>query len=576
MNVASIRANCALDWIIQWYLGREELFETICFTDMVEGVPGSVLRLHVIAGARTGQARRLDRGVDATMEQQSQFARFFESLSNLTAGRLTSPEYERQPLASWEIPGNSAWLLTDVRIVDVDNGKLRPQTDLLVKGDRIEALILPGEIDGLRQRYEIVAEIDGGGRHLIPGLSDIHCHLTLINEYEMGLGSLRHFPSQRLRNAESTLEAGCTFIRDSGSAVETIQYLAHEIEGGRLLGPRIFASNGAVTPKGGMWYINPIVNKLYEGVAGGTALHYPGDDDALADRLEFLQRSGCDFLKTYFEHRPFCGKDESAEYTLFTPEQARQIRRFADQQGKLVEAHTMFIEGSRRAIDAHLDSLAHLTLDEPYSVEDAAHMADNGVAIVPTLSLGMYLSMDCGPHGFPDHPDVRYFIRERQRTLPDLIERRTVEPLRHSYQALASFLDERLPERKMVPLGPVIAGRVHGMARHAQESLMRFQDAGVQVGVGTDAGTGVSFCGSLGTELRTLIRFGYTEAQVLRMATLGNMEILRLADELGSIEPGKYADMVLLGDNPLEDINAIETVRQVFKGGRLVYTADDC
>ncbi len=508
------------------------------------------------------------------MKQQSKFARFFENISNLASGRLRSLEFARRTLATWEISADAVWLMKDVRIVDVDRGELQPQTALLVNGDRIEDLILPEDLNGIRQRHDISAEINGDGRYLIPGLSDIHCHVTLINEYEVGLGSLRYFPSQRLRNAEGSIEAGCTFIRDSGSAVETIEYLAQEIEAGRLLGPRIFASNGAVTPKGGMWYINPVLNKLYEGIAGGRALHFPASDAALADRLEFLQRSGCDFFKTYFEHRPFCGADASAEYTMFTPEQARQIRNYADQQGKQVEAHSMFILGSRRAIEARLDTLAHLTLDEPYTAEDAAKMAGNRVSIVPTLSLGMYMSMDCGPHGFPDHPDVRYFKEERQRVLPDLIERRIIEQLRPSFQALADFLDERLPDRKMVGLGPVIAERVHGFGRHAAESLRRFQDAGVRVGVGTDAGTGVSFCGSLAPELRSLVRFGYSTPQVLRMATLGNMEILRLDDELGSLQPGKLADMVLLEGNPLEDIDAVDTVEQVFKGGRRVYSSN--
>ncbi|NNF68210.1 MAG: amidohydrolase family protein, partial [Acidimicrobiia bacterium] len=97
----------------------------------------------------------------------------------------------------------------------------------------------------------------------------------------------------------------------------------------------------------------------------------------------------------------------------------------------------------------------------------------------------------------------------------------------------------------------------------------RLRAAGVKVGVGTDGGTGITFCGHLETELVALRRYGYSNAEVLRMATLGNMEIVGWADLLGSLDVGKLADMVLLRANPLDGVEAIGTVDAVFKGGRL-------
>jgi len=104
-----------------------------------------------------------------------------------------------------------------------------------------------------------------------------------------------------------------------------------------------------------------------------------------------------------------------------------------------------------------------------------------------------------------------------------------------------------------------------------RELAQHFQDADTKVGVGTDGGTGITFTGHLEIEFEALHRYGYAAPEVLRMATLGNMEIMSKDDELGSIEKGKYADLVLLAKNPLEDIKAIQNVLMVFKDGRLVH-----
>jgi imidazolonepropionase-like amidohydrolase len=83
--------------------------------------------------------------------------------------------------------------------------------------------------------------------------------------------------------------------------------------------------------------------------------------------------------------------------------------------------------------------------------------------------------------------------------------------------------------------------------------------------------TGITFCGHLDAEIAALHRYGYSNAEVLRMATLGNMEIVGHADCLGSLEPGKLADMVLLEHNPLDDLDALGTVTAVIKNGRLCH-----
>lgn len=320
-----------------------------------------------------------------------------------------------------------------------------------------------------------------------------------------------------------------------------------------------------------MWDVNPVMNALAPMIFGGKMLNFTATDQEIVRSMERLHEMGCESFKTYFEEKPLYGGTESTVYNMFTAKQAELIRKTADKYGKVLEAHSMFMKGSRRVIEAGFDSIAHLTVDAPYSKEDAQNMVKNGTAIVPTLSVGCYLAMNCGRKGFPEHPEFTFFTQMLKEYVSTQIERVTIPELRKNYVHFGEWIQQEIPDRKMPGVGTVYPERIHGFMVHAQESFKNFQDVGTKVGVGTDGGTGITFVGQLEVEFEAYQRYGYSSAQILRMATLGNMEILRKDDELGSIEPGKYADLVLLDHNPLEDIHAIQAVDMVMKDGRVYY-----
>lgn len=516
-------------------------------------------------------------GSDAEMTKLSASvaSRVFKRLSNLVSGRLGDPVYERQPSPPWDLGDDDALLLTNVQPVDVDRGRLADERHVVIRARRIAELVMPEDLDAARARHQARREIDGGGHYLIPGLSDIHCHVSLVSEFGVGLGQIRYLDSQRLRNSEQTLRKGCTFVRDCGAALAPINYIRSETEAGRLLGPRIMTSTNSISHRRGMWDVGRVMNKLAEAVFGGRLIHLPNSPDELVRAMTEIHGYGCDFFKTYFEERPLYGGKEGDVFTIFTPEEAQLIRKTADRFGKKVSAHTMFMAGSRRAIEAGIDILDHLTVDEPYSAECAEKMAERGIAIVPTLSLGTFMAMNCGSRGFPDDPEVRFFAEQRETYGRRHAQQVAVPQLRKGYERFFDWLGEPQEERKMPMIGPVWPERIHGFARYAPTNIERLHSAGVKVGVGTDGGTGITFCGHLETEMESLHRYGYSNADVLRMATLGNMEIVGQAEELGSLEKGKRADMVVLRDNPLQNLSAISTVLMVFKDGRLYHDNRD-
>ncbi len=92
--------------------------------------------------------------------------------------------------------------------------------------------------------------------------------------------------------------------------------------------------------------------------------------------------------------------------------------------------------------------------------------------------------------------------------------------------------------------------------------------------MGTDGGTGLTFVGCLAVEFEGYHRYGMSASEILRCATLTNMEILKMDDQLGSIDEGKYADMVILEMNPLESIDAINHISKVYKNGKLYVDND--
>ena len=131
------------------------------------------------------------------------------------------------------------FLLHNVNIVDVDTDKFKEERAILVKGKRIFKLIKESELNEVTSKYRIEKSIDGENKYLIPGMSDLHCHISLISEFDMTPGSFYYHDAQREHACEAALMSGVTFIKDAGGAYDMVHTLIDEIENNRLLGPKI-------------------------------------------------------------------------------------------------------------------------------------------------------------------------------------------------------------------------------------------------------------------------------------------------------------------------------------------------
>jgi len=405
--------------------------------------------------------------------------------------------------------------IDNVRVLDVANGILTEPTTISFGGTRILAIGAAEERTG--------EWIDAGGATAVSGLINLHVHLSLDASTDPLGHLLEQSVEERLAvmeaNALSTLRGGITSVRDLGCGGGLIFTLRRRVEAKEVAGPRIIAAGEALTRTGGHgagW-----ISAECDGTDGvrTTARQQLGDG---ADVLKVMATGGVMSLGT----SPYLATYSLSELQTVVEEGRRE--------NVSVAAHAEGREGIVLAVEAGVTTVEHGTyVDEAIAKE----MIRRGAAWVPTIS----------PHRFAERAVAsgRLTPAVQRETLRSVVEAgRTPESRSITAAALAHF------ERYV---------RTPGLA----------------LGLGTDAGTTCVPHDDLLTEMEMFVEQGFTAAEVVRMATLGNAEILCLDQSIGSLEPGKLADIVIVDGNPLEDLSALRCIRWVFVDGAVVVAPDE-
>ncbi len=363
---------------------------------------------------------------------------------------------------------------------------------------------------GFKDHPDDVRVINLRDAYVLPGLIDSHVHLS--NEFS---------PTSRMRqlsdsevdaalngasHAKKTLLAGFTTVQDVGGPNEAIFSLRDAIRGGKVPGPRIRASGRAITPTGGHGDANGFSPALTKIFTGPNACN--GADDCRRAVRETI-RSGADVIKITATGGVLSNTKAGLEQQFFDDEIAAIVETAA-MMGRKVTAHAHGKGGIEAALRNGVQSIEHGTyLDD----ETIALFRETGGTLVPTVLAGVTVT------GWTEQP-----------WLP--------EPSRE----------------KAAIVGPLML-----------DMLRRAREGGVNVAFGTD--TGVSKHGENAEEFVLMVEAGYGEEEAIRTATVVAAEHLEMADSIGTIEAGKFADMVVLRRDPLEDITALRAVRVVIKDG---------
>ncbi|MBA5604980.1 amidohydrolase family protein [Duganella sp. FT3S] len=389
-------------------------------------------------------------------------------------------------------------------MLDVRGGAMVDQAVVLIADDRITAA-------GSKLAIPAGAQvIDLGDKTLLPGLIDMHTHLT-GNPEDAGYASVAiSVPRATLtgaRNALRTLNAGFTTVRNVGAEGYADIGLRDAINAGDVPGPRISASGPALGITGGHCDDTmhaPEYKLQAEGVADGV--------DEVLKRTRQVIKYGADVIKICATGGVLSFGDDprASQYTL---EEMKAIVGEAHRLGRKVAAHAHGGDGIRLAVLAGVDSIEHGSYIDD---EDIKLMKEHKTWLVPTLYLGDWL-----------------------------IE-----------NAEAIKLPKPLLEKARVVLPAARRNVAHAIQQ------------GVPVALGTDAA--VYPHGLNAREFAVYVKLGMTPLQAIRSGTVNASQLLGWSDRVGAIEAGKFADLIAVNGNPLKDITELERVQWVMKGGAVV------
>lgn len=357
--------------------------------------------------------------------------------------------------------------------------------------------------------------VDCSGKAILPGLFDTHVHLAFSYE-DFDEVRLMHEPfSLRffrvVENLRRTISLGITTVRDASGADAGMKAA---VERGLLVGPRMRISVTMLSMTGG--HNDPW---LPSGARGAWGTPYPGMPDGVCDgvdgvvtKVREVIRSGADVIKIA-SSGGFLSPTDDPGQPNFSEAEVRAIVEAAADLGRWVMSHAHGAEGIKRAARAGVRSIEHGTFLDDEAIE---LMLERGTWLVPTLTAGD-----------------------------------TTEELAN---------DPKIPEP--------VRDKLRSLGRPELEAFRRAAEAGVRVAMGTDCP--VAPHGTNLRELQLMAEHGYTPTQALVAATSSAAELIGLEQELGTIEPGKRADLVLVDGDPFELATLGDRISQVWKDGTRV------
>jgi imidazolonepropionase-like amidohydrolase len=410
-------------------------------------------------------------------------------------------------------------LIRNVRVFDSQNAQLLPAQDVYVYRGRIAALFPTGSTP-----RDAGTVIDGSGRVLMPALFDMHAH---EDEWNLLL----------------QIAGGVTTSRDMGNDNEHIRHMVSALESGEIAGPRII-------PCGFIEGDSP-----YSASGGFRVKDLQGAKDA---------------VEWYAEH----GYQQIKIYNSFHPEWVAETAALAHQRGMRVSGHVPAFMNSEEAIRAGYDEIQHI--NQLMLVFFAGPKDD-------TRTLARFYLLAEHAHGLdlssPKVTELVALMKERGTVLDTTLA--TFEgsftqmqgEMNPSYAAVADHVPVAV-HRTWLENSMNLTAKNAATYRASYDKMVRFVGQLYRAGVPLEAGTDAIAGFTLHRELELYVRAGIPPAEALRIATLNGARFTgRLAD-LGSVEPRKRADLLLVDGDPTQDISNIRRISLVMKDGVVYFPAE--
>lgn len=420
---------------------------------------------------------------------------------------LALPAAAQQP--TYPVRGSGTVVLRAARLIDGTGAAPVRDAVVVVTDDRIVAVGRRGAVAepaGARV-------IDLGDATLLPGFIDSHVHIIgrTLGDPAQDESATRDLPAMGailgVENARRTLMAGFTTVRNAGSADFADVALRNAINGGWIVGPRIIASGHSLGSTGSHCDENGYRPGLLDGdYRSGIA---DGADEIRAS-VRYQAKHGADVIKTCATGGVL-SEGDAVGVEQYTEEELRALVDAARMAERRVMAHAHGAEGIRAAVRAGVASIEHGSF---LDAEGARLMAERGTFLVPTLSAGEAVELAAERGVLTGHR----------------------------------------------------AEKARAAARAMRNTVRIAMAAGVPIALGTDAGVGPH--GANGREFYLMTAWGgLTPMQAIQAGTLNAARLLGVDREVGSLAPGRAADLVAVPGDPLADVRVLERPAFIMRNG---------
>jgi imidazolonepropionase-like amidohydrolase len=392
-------------------------------------------------------------------------------------------------------------LIRTGHLLDVKTGAEPAAQTIIVTGDRITA-IAPTDSTPAQPTDKV---IDLSNYTVMPGLIDVHTHLTMANNFDPFF-ELSMTPAKEaiigVENAKITLEAGFTTVRNVGANGFTDVALRDEINAGHIPGPHMQVSGPALGITGGHMDEN-LLPSQYHVVGEGVADGIPAVQHMVRENIKY----GADLIKIGATGGVL-SKGDDPQASQYTLEEMQAIVADAHRLGRKVAAHAHGAQGILWATEAGVDSIEHGSY---MNDEDIAAMKKRGTYFVPT-----------------------------------------------------AYLIDWMQENGH--LSPFYAQKMKDVSGVEKQNAIKAIKAGVKVALGTDAA--VYPHGLNAHELDVYVnQFGMSPLAALQTGTINAADLMGWTDRAGTLEPGKWADLIATEGDPLKDVRVLQHVNFVMKSG---------
>lgn len=421
-------------------------------------------------------------------------------------------------------------VFTGATLIDGNGGDPIQDAVLVVQGDRFSAVGPAASVD-IPEGAEVV---DLAGKTIMPPLVAVHAHLAQTTD-----GFDNNAANFTPENVEAKLQKfasyGVLHVNSMGTDKPNVWDIIDRQRAGEISGARMYtAGRGFGAPV-------PGYPPFQAGSDDATDVYRLESPEEAEPAVAALAEHDPMFVKLWVDHH---------FHTLpeFDPEIYRAIVAAALQHGLRPVAHIHTYEDASRLLDAGVVGIVHSVRDRPVDQPLIDQYLANNAFSISTLAREESMFIYAGRTPYLDDP---FFTEHHDQSVIDRLSSAEFQATHQNNPELAEW-------------EPAL--------RTAQQNLKTLFDAGVKIGFGSDSGPPARFEGYFEhRELELMQEAGLTPAQIIQIATKNSAEILQIDNDYGTIEPGKMAEFLVLGANPLENISNTKTLEEVWQNGRRIH-----